>query len=161
MLEVETGTEQFEHPVILPIERDALPGRPVCAVPVVSVQGLATGDHVILETSEQPYRSCYQSGLVVEIDVQGGRVLLIRNKKEGVGKEWVLFQSFHKVYIVQYTLCRYSEGEAIGRAVQRVAWQDSLYHPLLNNSHHLVTWAKTGRENPLSNVLKDLEYTGL
>ncbi len=158
-------TEQTSAIIEDPIDESAFvreehPGRPVCAVPVVSVEGLATGDHVILETSLEPYRPCYQSGLVVEIDVRRGRVLLIRNKKEGVSKEWVLFQSFHKVNIVQYTLCQYAEEEAIGRAEHRVKWEESLYHPLFNNSHHLVTWAKTGREYPLTEIIKDFEYTG-
>ena len=160
MLTDETSTTSDDTLDESPFVREELPGRPVCAVPVVSVEGLAPADHVILETTQEPYRPCYQSGLVVETDVQKGRMLLVRNKKEGVSKEWVLFESFHQVYIVQYTLCRYLDEEAIGRAEQRFRWEESLYHPLFNNSHHLVTWAKTGREYPLTETIKELEYAG-
>ena len=65
------------------VQREALSGRPVCAVQVISVDGLAAGDHVILVSTQEPYRQCYQSGLVVEADMKRGRVLLVGNIRRG------------------------------------------------------------------------------
>ena len=143
------------------IEREVPSGRPLCAVPASSVEALASGDHIILVTSEEPYRPCYQSALVVETDRKRGRILVIRNGKEGANKDWIHFSPFHQVHIVQYTVCRYSDEEAIRRAEQRVKWGECYFHPLYNNSHHFTSWAKTGRELPLSNIIKDLEYAGI
>ena len=58
----------------------------------------------------------------------------------------------------EYSHCRYTDDQAVTRAEQRLEWGEEEYHCLYNNSHHFVTWAKTGRESSLADIIESLTY---
>ena len=133
-------------------------GRPLGAVAVESIH---RGDHILYEvTAEEPYRVCYESALVSCVR-EGEKLLLLKNTQEGgVTQEWVSFSQLKHPHIIQYSEGLYSNDEAIERAEQRLQWGEKRHHVLYNNSHHFITWAKTGKENPLTEITKVLQYEG-
>ena len=90
------------------------------------------------------------------LEVKCRKIHMIMNSSDGVKKGWLEFcESF---YIVKYSHCRYTDDEAVERAKKRLKWGEKCYHCLNNNSHHFVTWAKTGREHSLADIIEDLRY---
>ena len=93
------------------------------------------------------------------LEVEDTRIHVIKNSSNGVKTEWLNFTDFtNSQFIVVYTHCRYTDDEAVERAEQRLQWGEKCYNCLNNNSHHFVTWAKTGRENPLADIVESLTY---
>ena len=90
------------------------------------------------------------------LEVEDLRIHVIKNSSDGVKTEWLDFSDSH--FIVEYSHCRYTDDEAVERAEQRLEWGENRYHCLYNNSHHFVTWAKTGRENALADIIESLTY---
>ena len=84
------------------------------------------------------------------------RIHVITNSKDGVQEVWL--DCSNNLYVVKYSHCRYTDDEAVERAKQRLQWRENCYHCLNNNSHHFVTWAKTGRENSLADIIESLTY---
>ena len=126
-------------------------GVPLYHVPVGEITDLQCGDHILYQVCREPYRACYRSALV--LTVEEARIHVVMNSTDGVKEEW--FDSFEDLYVVKYSDC-YSNDEAVRRAMQRLEWEENCYHCLYNNSHHFVTLAKTGRENPLTEIIESL-----
>ena len=140
------------HPGL--IYEDA-PGVPLYPIPVNEAKDvLKCGTHLVYQVCGEPYRPCYRSALVVKVEDK--RIRVIKNSSDGVKTEWHNFTSSQ--FIVVYSHCCYTDDEAVSRAEQRLKWGEKCYHCLYNNSHHFVTWAKTGRENPLADIIESLTY---
>ena len=90
------------------------------------------------------------------LEVEDTRIHVIKNSEDGVETEWLDITDSH--LIVAYSHCRYTDDEAVERAEQRLKWGENCYHCLNNNSHHFVTWTKTGRENALADIVESLTY---
>ena len=88
--------------------------------------------------------------------VDGTSINVIMNSNEGVIKQGMWLNYFEDFNIVVYSHCHYTDEEAVERAEQRLKWGEKCYDCLNNNSHHFVTWAKTGRENPLTDIIESL-----
>ena len=137
--------------------------RPLRAV---SAENVHRGDHIIYQITEEPYRAYYESALVSCVGAD--QIELLKNTRAnseghigGVTQEWVQFSSLNHPHIIQYSPGLYSNDEAIKRAEKRLEWKEKCYHVLYNNSHHFVTLAKTGKENPLAVITKDFLYEGM
>ena len=137
---------------------EAPPGVPLYPIPINEAKDqLKRGAHLVYQVCGEPYRPCYRSALVVE--VEDTRIYAIKNSSDGVKDEWLDFtDSDFSQFIVVYSHCCYTDEEAVERAQQRLLWGEKCYHCLNNNSHHFVTWAKTGRENPLADIIETLTH---
>jgi len=133
--------------------REVSPGVPLYYVPVREVTDLQPGDHILYQVSQEPYSACYRSALVT--DIEETKIHVVMNSSDGVKEEWLDFFHFKNFYLIEYSHC-YSSDEAFQRAMQRLKWNENCYHCLYNNSHHFVTLAKTGRENPLTEIIESL-----
>ena len=135
--------------------REALPGVPLYPIPLSEAKdALKRGAHLVYQVCGELYRACYRSALVLE--VEDTRIHVIKNSSDGVKEDRLDSTDSH--FIVVYSHCRYTDDEAVERAEQRLKWGENCYHCLYNNSHHFVTWAKTGRENPLADIVESLTY---
>lgn len=139
-------------------EREPLSGQPNFVIHVDSAKTLAPGDHILLQITKSVYRKVFRSGLVTKIDLTSGKLYIeyFTNKEEGVVKKCAPFEKLQCLYKVQYSACRYSTEESLLRAEGRI--NEEHYHSLNNNSHFFVTWCKTGREQPMTDILRGLEY---
>ena len=142
------------HPDVVYEDQPGVPQNPIPLNQARDLKLLKRGAHLVYQVCEEPYRPCYMSALVVRVD--GTRIHMIMNSRDGVKTE--LLEGTENVYIVIYSHCRYKDDEAVERAEQRLKWSENCYHCLNNNSHHFVTWAKTGRENPLADIVESLTY---
>ena len=134
-----------------------LPGIPLYPIPVSEARDLLKrGAHLVYQVCGEPYRPCYRSALVVGVDSTSINVIM--NSNMGVITQGIWLNYFEDFYIVVYSHCRYTDDEAVERADQRLKWGENSYHCLNNNSHHFVTWAKTGRENPLADIVESLTH---
>ena len=88
------------------------------------------------------------------LKVEGAKIYVVTNSSDGVKEEWL--ESFENLYKVEYSPCLYSSDEVVDRAMERL--NENCYHCLFNNSHHFVTLAKTGRENPLTEIIESLTH---
>ena len=128
-------------------------GFPLYPLPLsVMDKELECGAHVVYQVSGEPHRPCYRSALVLK--AEDTRIHVITNSKDGVQEVWL--DCSNNLYVVKYSHCRYTDEEAVKRAEQRLQWHENCYHCLNNNSHHFVTWAKTGRENSLADIIESL-----
>ena len=132
------------------------PGVPLYRIPLSEAKdALKRGAHLVYQVCGEPYRPCYRSALVLEVEDK--KIHVIKNCEDGVKtKEHLDFTDGQ--FIVVYSHCHYTDDEAVERAEQRLKWGENRYHCLNNNSHHFVTWAKTGRENPLADIIESLTY---
>ena len=132
---------------------------------VVSKNDIRYGDHIMVQTSREPCRRCFESAIVSCVNEHGDIEVIANTQFEPKGVKRVLcsFVSLKEknVCVVQYSKCRYSADEAVKRAEQRLQMKDNRYHVLYNSSHHFATWAKTGKENPLTEITKDMQYEGI
>ena len=164
-----------------------LPRVPLYPVPIDQAGTedlLKPGAHLVYKVCrKEPCRPCYRSALVLK--VEGTKIHVImntsehdetehdkteheereRNKTEQKGvKAECLEYSRTDYYIIkyshccEYSHCRYTDDVALTRAEQRLEWGEEEYHCLYNNSHHFVTWAKTGRESSLADIIESLTY---
>ena len=137
-----------------------LPRVPLYPVPVDQAGGLLKrGAHLVYKVCWEPYRPCYRSALVLK--VEGTKIHAIMNSSDGVKTESFKYsQTDHYIikypHCCEYSRCHYTDDEAVNRAEQRLKWGENCYHCLYNNSHHFVTWAKTGRENSLADIIESL-----
>ena len=139
----------------LGIRREDLPGIPLYSIHISEPRDqLKRGAHLVYQVCGKPYRPCYRSALVVGVD--GTSINVIMNSNEGVVTQGIWLNYFEDFNIVVYSHCHYTDDEAVERAEQRLKWGEKCYDCLNNNSHHFVTWAKTGRENPLADIIESL-----
>ena len=140
----------------LALIREDLPGVPLHPMPVNDTKNLLRhGDHLIYQVCGKPYRPCYKSALV--LTAENTKIQVIMNSSEGIIKKWLDYSD--NFYIVKYSHCRYTNEKAVERAKRRQTWGEiKCYHCLYNNSHHFVTWAKTGREHSLADIIESLTY---
>ena len=129
------------------------PGVPLYHVPVNEVANLEPGDHILYRVSREPHRACYRSALVMKKEET--RIHVVMNSSDGVREQWL--DSSKSLHVVKYSHC-FSGDEAVRRAIQRLEWKENCYHCLYNNSNHFVTLAKTGRENPLTEMIESLTH---
>ena len=128
------------------------PSRPLYTVPVSRPPDVSQGDHIIYLITSDNYRPIYQSALVENV-TDGNVNSIVYTPGGGVKSQVHPFQSFKSLHRVDY-----SSGcgeEAIQRAKERLG--EAHYHGLFNNSHHLVSWAKTGTECTLTDLIYGLE----
>ena len=149
MEKLQIHTSAFNHADGI---REVSPGFPLYHVPVREVTDLQPGDHILHQVCGQPYRACYKSALVVT--VEEAEIHVVMNSSDGVNKERLKYSK--NLYKVNYSHCSYTNDEAVQRAMQQL--NEKYYHCLYNNSHHFVTWAKTGRENPLTEIIESLMH---
>ena len=123
---------------------------------VDSEKYLCPGDHVLYQSSKPPFRVMFYSALISSCQDATGRVTVITNSVIGVTKKEVYFDELQNVHKVEYDSCRYSGEESIERANRRFKLKENCYHALYNNSHFFVTWCKTGREYPLTDILVEI-----
>ena len=139
--------------------REPIPGQPLFALLMESSEKLQAGDHILYQSSKSPFRIMYRSALVAEIQGTDGnlKVNIITNVPEiGVTQKRVYFDELENLHKLEYDTCRYSSKESIERATQRLKLKEKCYHALYNNSHFFVTWCKTGREYPLTDILEEI-----
>ena len=133
-----------------------MPGQPLYAYLIDSGDCLDTGDHILHQCSKPPYRIMFYSTLVTKTPDSTGKLSVVTNSVIGVTKKEVYFDELMNVHKVEYDSCRYSPDEAIERANRRFKLEERCYHALYNNSHFFVTWCKTGREYPLTDILLEI-----
>ena len=138
------------------VDYEDLPGVPLHPIPLNQAGDVfKRGAHLLYQVCREPYRPCYRSALVLKVEDK--RIHVIKNSSDGVTEtKWLDFTDSQ--FIVAYSHCCYTDDEAVSRAEQRLRWGEKCYHSLNNNSHHFVTWAKTGRENPLADITESLTY---
>ena len=132
------------------------PGRPLCTVPVNRPSDISEGDHILYRVNDENYRPTYQSALIEKKLSGKGSFGLIVYAPEGVSYREQKFQEFNSLHKVNY-VGGYSSEEAIERASKRL--RETYYHGLFNNSHHFVTFAKTGLEYSLTELVHGLQGT--
>ena len=139
--------------------------RPLTAKQIKTVSDLCRGDHIIYQKQIPPqYRPTFESAIVEEVIVnsQNGAVVMIKNDIRGVQRECYGFDELfsQKVHKVEYTVHRRSADDVVKCAKQRLDWGEKCYCTVSNNSHHFATFAKAGREYPLTNITEELSYRG-
>ena len=102
----------------------------------------------------------YRSALVINPQDTSGKTILISNFPEGVKRKEIYFEELKNVHKVEYDSCRFSSPKSIERAKRRLKMNENCYHALFNNSHFFVTWCKTRREYPLTDILADISHEG-
>ena len=137
-----------------------MPGQPLFAL-LMEFQNekLQAGDHIVYQINKPPFRIMYRSALVVNTEDTDSnlKVSLITNAPEiGVTQKQVYFDELENLHKLEYDTCRYSSKESIERATKRLNLKEKCYHALYNNSHFFVTWCKTGREYPLTDILEEI-----
>ena len=137
-----------------------MPGQPLYAVLMESSdQQLQAGDHILYQNSIPPFRITYRSALVTEIQGTDSnlKINVITNIPEiGVIQKQVYYDELENLHKLVYDTCRYSSEESIDRARRRLMLKEKCYHALYNNSHFFVTWCKTSREYPLTDILEQI-----
>ncbi len=139
-------------------QREPIAGKPYHAEEVMErdlSSHLIQGDHVLFSVIQPPYSPCYQSALVVS--AVGNTVVVIINDSEGVMEDKIVIGDSTKLYKVQYDSNEYTVELTMDRARKRLNWGEKRFDYLSNQSHHFVTWAKTGREDPLADILVHLD----
>ena len=131
------------------------PGRPLCTIPVNRPSGISEGDHILYRVNSDEYQPTYQSALI-ESKLCEGDFRLIVYAPEGVEYRVRKVQEFNSLHKVKY-VGGYSSELAIERAKKRLG--EEHYHGLFNNSHHFVTFAKTGSEYSLTELVYGLQGT--
>ena len=128
------------------------PKRPLFTVPVNRPSDLSHGDHILYLMSNDKYRPMYRSALVESLT--DGDVSIITYTPEAVQHLVRPFHSFQSLHRVDYTEgC--GDEVVVKRAKERLG--ECHYHGLFNNSHHFVSWAKTGVEYSLTDLVLGIE----
>ena len=137
------------------VVREAPPGMPISVEPISSIDQLPGLDHVHIlhQVTEPPIRPMYMSALVLQI--KEGLVKVISNSERGITKWIAPFASLKNLYKVTYH--GQCSNEALELALSRLNMKENHYHPLNNNSHMFATGCKTGREYPMTDILRSLQ----
>ena len=93
------------------------------------------------------------SALVLQVNE--GLVKVISNGERGVTLWITPFASLKNLHKVTYL--GQCSTEALEQALSRLNMKENHYHPLNNNSHLFATWCKTGREYPMTDILRSLQ----
>ena len=129
-------------------------GRPVCTVPIETSSKLSEGEHIIyLINDKSDCRPVYRSAIIESIFY--GNVSIISYTPKGVQRSAQQFHSFQSLHRVDYTTSACTGRAAVENARRRL--EESHYHGLFNNSHHFVSWAKTGLEYSLADLLHGVQ----
>lgn len=132
-------------------------GRPLCAVPVNQPSDISEGDHILYRVNSEEYRPTYQSALIVStLSEVNFRLIVYAPPPNGVQYRVQKFHEFSSLHKVKY-VGGYSNEEVIDRVKKRLS--ENHYHGLFNNSHHFVTFAKTGLEYSLTELVHGLQGT--
>ena len=132
-------------------------GRPLRARPITRPSDITTGDHILYQiNTSNEYRPVYRSALVEEVS-RGNVSFIEYNTSQGLQRnnkrQFTSILSLHKV---DYTAAGTNHGEAvIQKARKRL--DECHYHALFNNSHHFASWAKTGLEYSLADLVLGME----
>lgn len=130
------------------------PGRPLRTVPVICPSNISEGEHILyLINNSADYRPVYRSALVESIS--DGNVSIIVYTPQGVQRHIQQFHSFKSLHRVDYTVNACTGRAAVENARQRVG--ECYYHGLFNNSHHFVSWTKTGLEYSLADLVHGVQ----
>ena len=148
----EYGTEYYDATSTRMLSAD----RPLRTVPVDGLSEVSEGDHVVylINSESNNYRSVYHSALV-ESTSSSGNIGTIAYTPQGIQRHHQPFHSFKSLHRVDYTA-----GACLGRAAVEKAWQrigECYYHCLFNNSHHFVSWTKTGLEYSLADLVHGIQ----
>ena len=134
--------------------REPFHGHPHHVVPVKSAEEICSGDHILFQVTEPPFRAKFRSALVVQPSYC---IEIIMNCEDGVVKTSIPFHQLTPLYKVIYQTPLYDGKTSIERAEFRLKLKEKCYHVLNNNSHFFVTWCTTGRESSLTDILRALE----
>ena len=131
------------------------PGRPLRTVPVICPSSISEGEHILyLINSSADYRPVYRSALIESVS-QDGNITMIVYTPQGVQRNVQQFHSFKSLHRVDYTISACTGRAAVEKAGQRVG--ECYYHGLFNNSHHFVSWTKTGLEYSLADLVHGVQ----
>ena len=143
-------------------------GKPLSIVPIDNAQTLSyqlieEGEHIIYTSSSPDHTPVYRSALVVNLNKSLERLTIMTAKGSlgtpvGVVEEDIDFGAFRNLHKVTYS-SSLSSMRAIQEAKNRRTRQNEdkeRFHSWNNNSHLFVTWCKTGREDPLTDILNTL-----
>ena len=129
-------------------------GRPLRTAPLVVPSSISAGDHILYRiNTNDDYRPIYRSALVESV-TNTGNVDYIEYTQRGVQRKtqsFRLFESLHKVDYAYAADDAMNKDAAITKARERLG--ECHYHGLFNNSHHFVSWAKTGVEYSLTDLV--------
>lgn len=134
------------------------PGRPLRTVPVICPSSISEGEHILyLINSSADYRPVYRSALIESVsqDAGYGNITIIVYTPQGVQRNVQQFHSFKSLHRVDYTISACTGKAAVEKAGQRVG--ECYYHGLFNNSHHFVSWTKTGLEYSLADLVHGVQ----
>ena len=132
------------------------PGRPLrtVTVPVVLPSSISEGEHILyLINNNADYRPVYRSALVESIS--GGNISVIVYMPQGIQRYVQQFHQFKSLHRVDYTSSAFTGKVAVENARRRLG--ECYYHGLFNNSHHFVSWAKTGSEYSLADLVHGVQ----
>lgn len=137
--------------------REGQAGTPLYPTPITSPSQLHRGDHILFQTEDSapPLHPLYQSALVSSVE---GLIKIVSYSRSGLYEDEAAFDTFRGLHKVVYTTdCRYSGRESVSRARWRLeSGEEHCYHAVFNNSHFFVSWAKTGKEYLLYDVINGL-----
>ena len=130
--------------------------RPLRTVPVVGLSEISVGDHIVylINSELNNYRSAYRSALV-ESTSSSGNIDTIAYTPQGIQRHSQPFRSFKSLHRVDYTSGACTGRTAVEKAKQRIG--ECYYHGLFNNSHHFVSWTKTGLEYSLADLVHGIQ----
>ena len=124
---------------------------------VPSLDTLIPGDHIIYRESKPPFRPIYQSALVL-CAPQNEQVEIATMTCDGIVKITRSFEALPNLHQLVYHSCHFSAEEVIKRVNEFKGNQEHHhYHERYNNCHHFATHCKSDQENPLAEILKELE----
>ena len=130
------------------------PGRPLRTVPVVCPSSISEGEHILyLINNNADYRPVYRSALVES--VSDGNVSVIVYTPQGVQRYVQQFYLFRSLHRVDYTISAFTGKVAVENGRKRLG--ECYYQGLFNNSHHFVSWAKTGLEYSLADLVHGVQ----
>jgi hypothetical protein len=128
--------------------------RPLRTVPVDGISKVSEGDHIVyLINSAATYRSVYRSALVES--TSGENISIIVYTPQGIKRRSQKFRSFKSLHRVDYTDGACTGRAAVEKARRRIG--ECYYHGLFNNSHHFVSWTKTGLEYSLADLVHGIQ----
>ena len=155
-------SSDFPNPTARSPDHSLQQGRPLRTRPVTIPHDITTGDHILYQiNTSNEYRPVYRSALVEEVDLSSGNVSFIEYTDTCHGlsiqrsnkRQFTSILSLHKV---DYTAAGTNHGkDVIQKATKRL--DECHYHALFNNSHHFASWAKTGLEYSLTDLVLGME----